>query len=308
MKLYLALLFIALCIIILQHQIEQFLKSEEEKDFFLSENPIQYSILLRELFNRKIFAKRLLTYDKRKQGIRKYCLENQDDPEQRYLRTKIGILPMYFRANRSDIFVHYCGMGKVGGRTWRQNIAEIYSEQLLEDKNYDEGHILKLYKKHIEETLLLKTEEAKSLTSLSFVFVRNPLSRLVSAYYDKMFRNWSGKRTPVRELGPWPIRRRILMQFRNWTEEEAERHTDAVTEAEFARFVIESYEKSVAEHDFRRMDPHWRPQTTLCDFCQMDFDVVGKIETFEEDKNFIYRALGKEVNKYWVHICIIQGE
>ena len=38
------------------------------------------------------------------------------------------------------------------------------------------------------------------------------------------------------------------------------------------------------------MDGHWKPYFQKCDYCDVDFDVIGKMETFNEDVDFIFQS------------------
>lgn len=51
----------------------------------------------------------------------------------------------------------------------------------------------------------------EGLKKFSFVFVRNPLSRLASAYYDKLVHNWNcGEGLPAYK----PLRDEIISKYR----------------------------------------------------------------------------------------------
>ena len=38
-----------------------------------------------------------------------------------------------------------------------------------------------------------------------------------------------------------------------------------------------------------KIDAHWKPQYMQCFYCEMNYDVIGKVETFEEDFLYIVR-------------------
>ena len=62
---------------------------------------------------------------------------------------------------------------------------------------------------------------------------------------------------------------------------------EPVGEELFAKYLVETVKHSGIDS----LDPHWRPQTSLCPFCADNFDVVGKMETFEEDRDFLLEVL-----------------
>ena len=44
-----------------------------------------------------------------------------------------------------------------------------------------------------------------------------------------------------------------------------------------------------------RLNLHFRPQYLLCPFCQMDFDIVAKVETYAADTEDIIHTLRLQV-------------
>ena len=47
-------------------------------------------------------------------------------------------------------------------------------------------------------------------------------------------------------------------------------------------------------YPFRRaeqvIDAHWRPFYLRCGYCEVDYDIIGKMETFEDDLKFIFES------------------
>ncbi len=80
----------------------------------------------------------------------------------------------------------------------------------------------------------------------SFAFVRHPYVRLVSAFEDKFLK---------KSLGFESYRQKVRKSF--------SRFIDLVINEKFNR--------------------HWSPFHLICDFCDVDFKVIGKLETFEDD-------------------------
>ncbi len=38
------------------------------------------------------------------------------------------------------------------------------------------------------------------------------------------------------------------------------------------------------------LDVHWRPQYARCGFCQLRYDFIGRVEQFDEDVSYVFRA------------------
>lgn len=77
------------------------------------------------------------------------------------------------------------------------------------------------------------------------------------------------------------------MIYKNYTEEEALKDLEPVNEELFARYLVDSVESG----GVLDLDGHWRPQTSVCAFCDDDFDVVGRMETFEYDRDFLLKVM-----------------
>ena len=102
-----------------------------------------------------------------------------------------------------------------------------------------------------------------------FSFVRNPYTRILSAFLSKI--NWKNS-----------IYKEKITQVLN---------IKLNSDISFKQFVNFISEQSVLE-----MDPHWRPQVNQLFFNLVDYDFIGFFENFEEDlqKALKYIALNKD--------------
>ena len=41
-----------------------------------------------------------------------------------------------------------------------------------------------------------------------------------------------------------------------------------------------------------QIDAHWKPFSLKCSFCEINYRIIGKIESFERDRKFIGRFIG----------------
>jgi dermatan 4-sulfotransferase 1 len=108
-----------------------------------------------------------------------------------------------------------------------------------------------------------------------FCFVRNPYSRLLSSYLNKI---------ALPDSRRYNIARRIDQQL-------------GISDARpvtFAEFV-----GAVTDQTIEAMDPHWRVQyyQTFQDTVRYDF--VGRLETFVDDLAFVCRQIGIDFDKWY---------
>ena len=96
---------------------------------------------------------------------------------------------------------------------------------------------------------------------LNFSFVRHPFERLVSAYVDKVLGKAEGETLKRMRGKSFP---------------------------QFVDHVISKYKELGCEaNPFCGMDVHWRPQFARCLYCDIHYDVIGKMETFGDDVKYI---------------------
>lgn len=100
---------------------------------------------------------------------------------------------------------------------------------------------------------------------LTFTFVRNPFSRVLSCYLEKIAAPRAGQRDlRVHNLGLPPGQ---TLSFREFLER-------------------------VAEQRPRRMDIHWTPQTRLIGWGRVPIGFVGRFETFQRDLRTLMTVAG----------------
>uniref|UniRef100_A0A6P4DUA6 Carbohydrate sulfotransferase n=1 Tax=Drosophila rhopaloa TaxID=1041015 RepID=A0A6P4DUA6_DRORH len=116
-------------------------------------------------------------------------------------------------------------------------------------------------------------------SALSFLFVRDPFERILSAYRNKLEGN---KNTFYKTLGT-----KIVHRYRKrnlggpWPR-------CGPTFEEFVRFLIGEQAAG------KRFDEHWAPIYSFCTPCSVNFTIIGKTETFQRDSEFIIRQAGLE--------------
>lgn len=109
-----------------------------------------------------------------------------------------------------------------------------------------------------------------------FCLVRNPYNRLLSCFLDKIV----GKQYP---------KRIILQQLGHDS-------SDLTIDVSFREFVL-----SVSQQPVSMMDLHWRPQHYQTYQAGISYDLVGRLENFDEDFRRIGQRLSENFSKYFHH-------
>lgn len=125
-------------------------------------------------------------------------------------------------------------------------------------------------------------EATEMLTSpdwLRFAFVRDPYDRLFSAWKQKIGNTWDRQYAPLRD--------RIRSAYGYPVDPGADpgRPPPMVAFAAFARFVAETDDPDVVH------DGHWGRQTDILCVDVVDYDVIGRFETFADDFAAVLRRL-----------------
>ena len=220
---------------------------------------------------------------KRKLRIKQYCNRHKHDVQLKEVNTDSKWNEdLWFDYKYGFL---YCQISKVGSSTW--------VDVMLQLKNVNHSKLLRQMKKrkvdpsewrpimrqkwfHIENDSSIQEANEKLL---SFVFVRDPISRIISSYYDKMFRDWS---EPQFDL-TW-MRNEILANYRNVDPDEI---FDSPSPTEFVQYILDSAEK----YGPHNLDNHIKPMWAACPFCAIEFDIIGKLESRDKEATLISEKL-----------------
>lgn len=118
-------------------------------------------------------------------------------------------------------------------------------------------------------------------TSLSFLIVREPFERILSAYRNKFE---EGKNTFYKLIGD-----SIVKRFRDHqhASENNESHAPP-TFKEFLQFIVHRYKEK------KMLDEHWSPYWKFCTPCSINYTLILKLETLQRDTNYLIRTAGLE--------------
>ncbi|KAK7866837.1 hypothetical protein R5R35_006014 [Gryllus longicercus] len=203
------------------------------------------------------------------------------------------------RANPWEFFVErphrlvWCNVFKAASTSWMYNfnlLAGYSPAFLLKSKVVP----LNLARRKYPRPSLADLQGALN-DSVSFLIVRHPLERLLSAYRDKM--EYSLPHTFHQKLGT-----EIILKYRTSPpkffpqgRKSSRRNTRWPTFPEFVRYLVDEHRKG------QSFDMHWTPIAEFCTPCQVRFDVIAKFETLQEDQNYLIHLahLQKIIKPQW---------
>ena len=145
---------------------------------------------------------------------------------------------------------------------------------------------------------------------LTFTFVRHPFERLVSAYKDlSSIIPKDGRKTGFH----WKNGKMMSGYggYKKWYDK------DPSFEA-FVKLVLEEYKSYCpsklenigpkcqgklyeSECEFE-INPHWRPYSSSCSMCHIKYDVIGHLETFNDDMRYIIQKSKIEIKDAYIAI------
>ncbi|XP_069681691.1 carbohydrate sulfotransferase 11-like isoform X2 [Periplaneta americana] len=186
--------------------------------------------------------------------------------------------PWEFLVNRPHRLV-WCNVFKAASTSWMYNFNVLagYSPKFLRSSKLVP---LNLARRRYPRPSLRALRAALN-DSIAFLIVRHPLERLLSAYRDKI--QFSLPHTLHQKLG-----NEIILRYRKKKikGKSGSKNPRWPTFSEFVQYLVDVQ---------RRGDPfdmHWTPITHFCTPCQVDFDIIMKFETLQEDQNYLIHHAG----------------
>ena len=173
---------------------------------------------------------------------------------------------------------------KAACTTWRCVLLRLYSKT----RNFTfptsiENFVtdLKISDKYLPRLSTFSDDEQqfRLRNYFKFVFFREPLNRLVSAYQDKF-----GNRNNAFFERIYGVH--IVKTYRRNATSEALTSGRGVTFEEFIQYLVDQVKKRKA------LDFHWKPQHIVSQPCSVRYDYIGKFEIIHEDVNEVLQIIG----------------
>ncbi|XP_063588268.1 carbohydrate sulfotransferase 14-like [Penaeus indicus] len=172
-----------------------------------------------------------------------------------------------------------CLSPKVGTTTWKTHLLRMWGYKADFKTPHKFNQYIGIgYNKSLRKTYRSSTRTTRVVT------VRHPLSRLASAFRNKL---GDGVPTVPPSHHIYDIFRRVLghAKIRAFR-----RKPNKATFLQFLDFVISEAKSS-------SINPHWRPYLWTCQPCGIPYDYIVKLETFSDDLLYLAAAEGiREIN------------
>ncbi|XP_052899032.1 carbohydrate sulfotransferase 13-like [Anopheles moucheti] len=174
--------------------------------------------------------------------------------------------------------IAWCNIFKAASSTWMYyfNILGGYSVQYLQRTK---ASPIDLARKRFPRPTANELNDYISNT-ISFLIVREPFERLLSAYRNKL----EGCRNKYYKL----LGEQIVKKFRKAHPLKGAKTPHGPTFREFLQFLVSHYRSG------GRFDEHWSPVYSFCTPCSINFTLIAKMETFQRDSEYIIRQAGLE--------------
>ncbi|XP_076453550.1 uncharacterized protein LOC143288798 [Babylonia areolata] len=224
------------------------------------------------------FTEWVRVQDERLQRLREGCARAQHA-----LRTPTGGSGFYTRSLVDEgKHVVYCPVEKSASTFFRRFMYSLHSRtdpQLIASP-FDVPIMTALRHKFQDLRSLFRSGRSYTNTT-RFLVVREPFSRLFSAYVDKVL---------VPNSYYWKIWGvKIVSQFRTDPSPRALRCGHDVSFQEFVKYVL---------HSLHRTDEHVQPVDRLCSPCTSDLSVVARMETLKWDFQYLLKLLNLRIANF----------
>ena len=182
--------------------------------------------------------------------------------------TEKQILAKHILVNDEHKFL-YCSVPKVACSNWKRVMMVLDGEATDTDSIRKVNHLSFTF---LEDLPPLAVKR-KLNEYYKFMFVREPLVRILSAYKDKfLLNNTSFHKSYGRKIVKG-VRKNAAANSKG----------DDVSLQEFLQYVAESRVED--------MNEHWMPFYELCQPCAVSYDFVGSFENLESDANQVLKEL-----------------
>ena len=270
-------------------QVEQILRASTRTRFYKGINKVQTTPTTSTVPQTTVFAKskaepynenrkHLEEYENRRQRARSVCgnskkLKATDKVLDKLLvdtKHKVVLcdIPKVVSTNFRRLFLIFAGLNESIARTaFFHDINKKFTNKYL--------RFLKSFNNSERETIMSDY--------FKFIFVRDPLDRLISAYKCRFVLTHSWE---YHKIGPEIVKRFRPKDVKLYGKDS----NKGVTFEEYFKYIL-NLGKNL--HTFNPSNQHWRPYHTNCSPCGVSYDFIGKQETMKEDVKYVLDKIGE---------------
>ncbi|CAK9302746.1 unnamed protein product [Gordionus sp. m RMFG-2023] len=177
----------------------------------------------------------------------------------------------------------YCYVPKVSSTQWKKIFYMEENSKLIKESNLSQAHVNNLVHDRAQLTYLSSFNDSSEVEKRlnhykKFMFVREPLERLLSAYLNKFGSNDNlyFKKSFAKYI--LKLKHKSQRRFK----ETFNYSTENIVEfRDFVKFIL----NPKTQKSSYLMNEHWLPITSLCDPCAISYDFIGRQEQMIEDGN-----------------------
>ncbi|XP_022104314.1 carbohydrate sulfotransferase 11-like [Acanthaster planci] len=186
----------------------------------------------------------------------------------------------------------YCFIPKVSCTSWKRLLLFMSGKyNSMKDIGQWQTHVLALKEFRVLSSYSVEDIENLLATYRTFVFVRNPFERILSAYQDKFQEDYPASKLTrkqyseriIRQTGGSPENVQKLL-----TTQRRKDGTLNVTFWQFVRFVSSLDGPRTKQY----MNDHWAQMYQMCHPCLVDYDWIGHYDSLRIDADSILTAAG----------------
>ena len=215
-------------------------------------------------------------YNKTNERIQEVCNKGlKQNDTQSYVTQKIAF--WNFLVDESHGLVS-CANMKAGSSTWVTTFVNLLppgkekTSLLSAQSNGQSIRFLPAFKSSF------KFPKITSKNVLSFSFVRHPFERLVSAYKNKVLSKHCCNEN-LHKIDCCKGYYMKLIKMRSPTIQAWYKKNDR-TFPTFVDLVLTQYKK-------KDINPHWKPFYLRCFYCSFSYNLIGRMETFQDDFKYV---------------------
>jgi len=197
------------------------------------------------------------------------------------LRDEIGVDRQLFNRLRWAVpeRLLYCPVFKAASTSWLVNFLKLSNRTMNIDPK--KGNLHKKSINLFPAPATFKLRRKIFDESTKFIVVRHPFERLVSAYRDKL----AGF---TRNPAYLSMRKRVIEKYRKNKKSKSQ----IPTFRESFDFILAELDKWEAGEQKVLIDGHFIPYSSRCKPCSMNYDVIIKFETLDEDSRYLIEQCG----------------